>query len=50
MLREAAAAGFKDAARLCSQSTFEPIRSHPEFAAIMADIEFPTQPFARKSR
>jgi tetratricopeptide (TPR) repeat protein len=46
MLRQAAADGFKDAARLRGEPTFEPIRSHPEFAAIKADIEFPAQPFS----
>ena len=28
-----------------SESTFDPIRSDPDFAAILADIEFPDQPF-----
>ncbi|MGO9469832.1 MAG: protein kinase domain-containing protein [Isosphaeraceae bacterium] len=49
MLRQAAANGFKDAARLRRESTFESIRSNPDFAAILADIEFPAQPFASHS-
>jgi hypothetical protein len=46
MLRQAAADGFKDAARLRSESAFEAIRSYPEFQAILVDIEFPAQPFS----
>ncbi len=46
MLRQAAADGFKDAARLRAESTFAPIRCHPDFAAIVADIEFPARPFS----
>ncbi len=48
MLRQAAADGFKDAGRIRRESTFESIRSNPEFAAILADIEFPAQPFASR--
>jgi eukaryotic-like serine/threonine-protein kinase len=46
MLRQAAAAGFKDAERVRSESTFESVRSNSEFAAILADIEFPSQPLS----
>ena len=46
MLRQAAADGFKDAARLRGESTFETLRSHPEFTAILADVAFPAQPFS----
>ena len=46
MLRQAAADGFKDVARLRGESTFEPLRAHPDFAAILADIAFPAQPFS----
>jgi hypothetical protein len=46
MLRQAADDGFKDAARLRRESALQPIRSHPDFAAILADIEFPLQPFS----
>jgi hypothetical protein len=46
MLRQAAAVGFKDGARMRREATFEPIRSLPDFAAIRADIEFPEQPFS----
>ncbi|HKI21273.1 MAG TPA: hypothetical protein VKA15_25490, partial [Isosphaeraceae bacterium] len=46
MLRQAAADGFKDVARLRRESKFESIRSNPGFTAILADIDFPAQPFA----
>jgi hypothetical protein len=46
MLRQAAAVGFKDAARLRGEPTFDAIRSHPYFAAIVADVAFPAQPFS----
>jgi len=50
MLRQAAADGFKDAARLRREPTFESIRFNAGFAAILADIEFPAQPFVSHSR
>jgi hypothetical protein len=46
MLRQAAADGFKDVARLRGESSFAPIRAHPDFAAIVADIAFPARPFS----
>jgi hypothetical protein len=45
MLRQAAADGFKDAARMRNESTFDAIRSDPAFRAVAADVEFPRQPF-----
>jgi hypothetical protein len=45
MLHQAAADGFKDATRLRKESIFDPLRAYAEFAAIVADIEFPAQPF-----
>ncbi len=46
ILRQAAADGFKDAARMRKESTFDAIRSDPGFRAVAADVEFPAQPFA----
>ena len=48
LLRQAADDGFKDAARLKKEPTFDPIRSDPNFRVIVADIEFPAQPFAAR--
>ena len=45
MLRQAADDGFKDAARLRGESSFGTVPFPPDFAAILADIEFPAQPF-----
>jgi hypothetical protein len=44
-LARAAADGFKDVARVRRESSFAPLRSNAAFAAILADIEFPAQPF-----
>jgi eukaryotic-like serine/threonine-protein kinase len=48
MLRQAVADGFKDVARLRGESTFDSIRSDPDFRAILADLEFPADPFASR--
>ena len=50
MLRLAAADGFKDAGRVRRESTFQSILSDPEFAAVLADLEFPAQPFSADGR
>jgi hypothetical protein len=47
MLRQAVADGLHDAARLRDESLFEPLRSDPGFRAILADLEFPAEPFAK---
>ena len=46
MLGLAVARGFKDAGRLRREPTFQSFRSEPNFAAIVADIEFPLQAFS----
>jgi hypothetical protein len=45
MFRQAVADGFKDAGRLRGDSTFDPLRSEPGFAAIVADLASPADPF-----
>ena len=47
MLREAAADGFKDAARLRDEPAFARICSNTEFQALVYDMQFPANPFAR---
>jgi len=47
MLREAVADGFKDAKKVRDEPAFEPIRPTPEFQAIVSDLDFPRDPFAR---
>jgi hypothetical protein len=48
MLREAVADGFKDANVLCIEPLLAPIRSTREFQSMLADLEFPRNPFARR--
>jgi len=47
MLREAVADGFKDAKQVRDEPAFEPIRSTPELQAILSELDFPKDPFAR---
>jgi len=47
MLREAVVDGFKDVGRLYTEEALAPIRSAPEFQAIVSDLGFPRDPFAR---
>ena len=46
MLREAVADGFRDPVRLRSDPDLGPLRSSPEFPALILDLEFPADPFA----
>ena len=48
MLREAVADGFKDAKALGTEPTLSPLRGTREFQAILLDVEFPRDPFARR--
>jgi hypothetical protein len=47
MIREAVAAGFNDGRVLRTDPALAPVRSEPEFQAIVSGLEFPAQPFAR---
>jgi hypothetical protein len=47
MLREAVADGFKDAKGPRDEPALAPIRSTREFQAVMSDLGFPGDPFAR---
>jgi hypothetical protein len=46
MLRQAVAEGFRDAVRIRGDSGLDPVRSDPGFRSILADLEFPADPFA----
>ena len=48
MLREAVADGFKDAKVLGAEPAFSPLRGTREYQAILLDVEFPRDPFARR--
>jgi hypothetical protein len=48
MLREAVADGFKDAKALGTEPALSPLRGTREFQAILLDVEFPRDPFARR--
>ena len=47
MLRQALADGFHDAGELRGESLFDPLRSDPGFRTLLADLEFPAEPFAQ---
>jgi hypothetical protein len=47
MIRDAVDDGFKDTRQLRNDPRLAPIRSDPDFQAIVADLEFPAQPIAR---
>ena len=46
-LRAAVAAGWKDRAHMRADSDLDPLRNRLEFRALMMDLAFPTEPFAR---
>ena len=47
MVREAVANGFTDTERLRNEPALAPIRSAPDFRALMSDLVFPREPFAQ---
>ncbi len=46
LLRQAVADGFRDATKLRTDPDLASIRGGRDFAAILADLEFPADPFA----
>jgi len=48
-LRQAVAAGYRDAAHIWRDAELAPLRSRKEFHALVGDLAFPTDPFARPS-
>jgi serine/threonine-protein kinase len=46
VLRQAVTAGYREVAWMKSDPDLAPIRSRPDFQTLMADMEFPDQPFA----
>ena len=47
ILRRAAAAGYRDPARLAADPEFAPLRSGADFRLLLMDLAFPAEPFAR---
>ncbi len=48
MIRQAVADGFRDSARLRADSGLDAIRTDPDFQAILADLDFPTEAFTTR--
>ena len=46
-LRQAVAAGFREAAHMRVDSDLDPIRTRPDFQALLADLAFPADPFSK---
>ena len=46
-LRQAVAAGYRDGLRMRRDAELAPLHSRKEFQALVGDLAFPTDPFAR---
>jgi hypothetical protein len=46
-LRRAVAEGFRDLNTLRKDEDLDPLRSRPDFQALLLDLAFPDEPFAR---
>ena len=46
-LRRAIDAGFRMVTLLRTEEDFAPLRSRPDFQALLLDLDFPADPFAR---
>ena len=47
LLRQAVAAGWNDIARMRRDTLLDPLRERPDFQALLLDVAFPRDPFAR---
>ena len=47
VMRQAVAMGYRDPIAYRTESTLDPLRNRPDFQALMMDLEFPSEPFAR---
>ena len=45
-LRESVAAGFRDSAHMRNDTDLDPLRTRPDFQALMMDLAFPPDPFS----
>jgi hypothetical protein len=46
-LRDAVAAGFRDHARIRTDTDLDPLRQRPDFQLLMLDLAFPAEPFSK---
>ena len=47
VLRQAVTMGYRNPDAYRTESALDPLRNRPDFQALMMDLAFPTEPFAR---